>query len=231
MGPEQAVLMEGYRRLVLVPGHAVWDLQGDPAEDSSWFLKPYQNREPRYFIEHIRAGVEAAAGDSGSLLLFSGGATEAAAGPRTEAVGYWLIAGRYGWWGHAGVRGRAFTEEYALDSFENVLHGIQRFRQIAGWWPERITVCGWGFKRRRVAELHRAALAWRRPFDYISVNEPVNLEEARLREQTTCAEFEADPYGSRPPLSTKRLARAHFSRVAPYAVTDPAGWTGPFPWE
>lgn len=221
--------MSSFRHLVLVPGHAVWNLRGDPLEDANWFLKPYQNSEPRYFVEHIRAGVDLAAADPAALLLFSGGATEEAAGPLTEAIGYWKIAERNGWWGK-GISARAFIEEYALDSFLNVLYGLYRYEQIAGSWPERITVCGWGFKCRRIAELHRTALRWRHDFAYSAVNDPPNLPEARLREDGTCREFEDDPFGLRPPISDKRKFRDHFSRVPPYSIPDLTALPV-FPWE
>lgn len=62
------------------------------------------------FIGHIQEGIVQAEADETALLLFSGGQTRKAAGPRSEAEGYWLVAEAAGWWGHAGVRDRAFTE-------------------------------------------------------------------------------------------------------------------------
>ncbi len=209
-----------YRELILVPGHAVWNLRGDPLDDASWHLKPYQNSEPRYFVEHIRAGVELAAERPEALLLFSGAATERAAGTVSEALSYLRIAEWYEWWGRAEVGQRTALEELALDSFLNVLYGLHRYRQAAGEWPERVTVCGWGFKGRRMGVLHRQALQWTRPFEYVGVNEPPNLGEVRTREERTCAEFEADPWGEREPIAGKRVAR----RPAGYEV--PAGWHG-----
>lgn len=221
--------MPGYRHLILVPGHAVWNLRGDPLSDANWRLKPFQNGEPRYFIEHIQAGVGLAAADPESILLFSGGATEKDAGPMTEALGYWKIAEWYGWWGQD-VSSRAFTEDYALDSFLNLLYGLYRCHQIAGAWPERVTVCGWGFKGRRIAKLHRDALKWRRELNYVAVNDPPNLAEVIEREKTTCGEFDLDPFGLNPPISTKRAARDHFRRVPPYAIPDLSFFPA-FPWE
>jgi hypothetical protein len=221
--------MPGLRHLVLVPGHAVWNLRGDPMNDANWWLKPFQNGEPKYFIEHIEAGVRLAAAEPRAILMFSGGATEKAAGPLTEALGYWKIAEWYGWWGHD-VSARAFTEDYALDSFLNLLYGLFRYHQIAGAWPERVTVCGWGFKGRRIAELHRQALRWRRELEYVAVNDPPNREEVAEREKATCREFELDPFGLNPPIAEKRAARDHFYRVPPYAI--PAlGRLPVFPWE
>lgn len=210
--------MGEFTHLVMVPGHAVWNMRDDPALDSSWFLKPFQNGEPHYFIEHIKAAVRFAVQDPEALLVFSGGATDEKAGPRTEALGYWLIAEWYGWWGLPAVRARAVLEEYALDSFLNVRYSLHRFRDVCGAWPENVTVFGWEFKRRRVAELHRAALGWQKPFSYVGVNDPANPEVVRAREAQTCAQFEADPCGESSPIADKRKERAPFG----YAV--PAHW-------
>ncbi len=62
------------------------------------------------FIEHIQEGIARAEHDPDSLLLFSGGQTRKAAGPRSEAEGYWLVAEAASWWGSDTVRDRAFTE-------------------------------------------------------------------------------------------------------------------------
>lgn len=51
-------------------------------------------------------------------------------------------------------------EDAALDSFQNVLFSIARFRELTGAYPTRITVVGHGFKRRRFEELHRLAIRW-----------------------------------------------------------------------
>lgn len=217
--------MTELKNLVLVPGHAVWNLHGDPADDASWFLKPYQNNEPKYFIEHIRAGVERAAADPAALLMFSGGATDPEAGPIPEGLGYWLIGEWYEWWGHAEVRGRAVVEEFALDSFLNVLCGLYRFQELRGMWPEKITVCGWGFKRRRIAELHRQALGWTRPFEYVAVNDPPNLDEVMAREAATCKEFAESPWGEEGPIAEKRRGRDWYVRVPGYDMRD-QGWRG-----
>jgi len=52
------------------------------------------------------------------------------------------------------------TEDAALDSFQNLLFSIARFREITGEYPTRITVVGHSFKRHRFERLHRHALRW-----------------------------------------------------------------------
>ena len=41
------------------------------------------------------------------------------------------------------------TEEFALDSYENLLFSVARFKEVTGRWPEEIMVVGYGMKRRR----------------------------------------------------------------------------------
>lgn len=82
--------------------------------------------EVESFLDHIRIGIEEAAEDPLALLLFSGGQTRLAAGPRSEGLSYWVVAEAGGWFNHTEVRGRAFTEEHARDSFENMLFGMCR---------------------------------------------------------------------------------------------------------
>ena len=55
---------------------------------------------------------------------------------------------------------RVTIEDAALDSFQNVLFSIARFRELTGAYPIRITVVGHDFKRRRFEGLHRLALRW-----------------------------------------------------------------------
>jgi hypothetical protein len=55
---------------------------------------------------------------------------------------------------------RTTTEDYALDSFQNLLFSIARFHEYTGSYPVQITVVGYEFKRARFMDLHRAALRW-----------------------------------------------------------------------
>ena len=70
----------------------------------------------------------------------------------------------------ADVFTRATTEDAALDSFQNVLFSVARFREVTGVYPARITVVGHDFKRRRFEQLHRRALRWSKlRFTYVGI--------------------------------------------------------------
>ena len=66
---------------------------------------------------------------------------------------------------------RTTTENHALDSYQNLLFSIARFREFTGNFPKRITVVGYGFKKARFTELHRKAIRWPlHRFNYIGVD-------------------------------------------------------------
>jgi hypothetical protein len=190
--------------------------------DESWRLRPYQRGEPRFYIEHIRRAVEMAAADPAALLVFSGCHTAPEAGPLSEALGYWMLAEQFGWWGMAEARARSTLEDFALDSFQNLLYSICRFREFTGEYPAGITVAGWGFKARRFAELHRAAIRFPAArFRYVAVNEPPELAVAEREEAATRAAFTADPYGYFKALAEKRRSRDPHRRQHGYGISCP----------
>lgn len=230
--------------LVVVAGHAVTvseSLDGVEREDSSWYLLPYQREQdlPGTFVSHIERGVAIAARDQRALLIFSGGQTRADAGPRSEAVSYWLVGEHFGWWGHPAVSSRATTEEHAKDSFQNLLFSICRFREVTSRYPSRITVVGYSFKRDRFVGLHRAALGFPAArFEYVGLQPSrgsrFDLNEASRGEQENAVKlFESDPYGCHDrALLGKRIMRDPFHRTEPYKLSCPEiarllEWCGP----
>jgi hypothetical protein len=218
-------------------------MHGDPLADSSWYLRDFQRGEPRFYIEHIRHAVELAAADPNALLIFSGGQTFAAAGPRSEAQSYWMLAKHFAWWGTPETSGRCTTEEFALDSFQNFLFSVCRFHEFVGGWPKSISVVGWAFKARRFVDLHRAAVRFPlETFAYAGVNNPTHVEMAEPEEAAACAAFASDPYGLCGSVSEKRAQRNPFHRWHGYrdscpelrALLDHRGselFSGPLPWD
>lgn len=93
------------QNLVMVAGHAIYTRGGsncgEVEGDESWYLESYQKHEGQVstFVQHIRIGVQVAAEDEKSLLLFSGGETRKKAGPRSEAQSYWSVAESKDWFG------------------------------------------------------------------------------------------------------------------------------------
>lgn len=263
--------------LVLVAGHAVYtgvDFHLATREDS-WFLEPYQQveGEAQSFVDHVRMGAELAARDPSALLLFSGGQTRAAAGPRSEGLSYWVVAEAAGWFAQevgaaareaeaargggeeaqraaqagavAGVRARAFTEEHARDSFENLLFGLCRFYEVTGRYPKRVTVVSYTLKERRFKEVHRAALRFPEArFAFVGSPVPPAAVGADAGEARTVAAFVKDPYGCDPrgELAAKRARRDPFAVGPPHPSRCPAmaellrfcgpgQFAGAVPWE
>lgn len=78
----------------------------------------------------------------------------------SEGESYLRFARAIGLLPSADMFTRVTIEDAALDSFQNVLFSIARFRELTGVYPKRITVVGHDFKRRRFEGLHRLALRW-----------------------------------------------------------------------
>mmetsp|Transcript_22555 Transcript_22555/g.55824 ORF Transcript_22555/g.55824 Transcript_22555/m.55824 type:complete len:172 (-) Transcript_22555:74-589(-) len=136
------------------------------------------------------------------------------------------------------VRARVATEEYALDSFQNLLFSICRFKEVTGRFPRKISVVSFTFKRRRFETLHAPAIRWpANQFSYLGVNPPpstgFNLEKSSQGElQNAAKPFEVDPYGCGGVLRKKRLERNPFYRTPPYPLSCPEmqdilSWCGP----
>ena len=137
--------------LIVVPGHGVCK-QGctnpDAVRfDSSW-VGIFPGEGP-FLAEHAKRGVYLAARTEESLLVFSGGQTRENAGRRSEAESYREIAEAAGWWGLPSVSSRIILEEYARESFENLLFAVALFKKETDHWPMKVTICGWRFKERR----------------------------------------------------------------------------------
>lgn len=230
--------------LILVAGHAVLDPHAESLEradrrDGVWYLMDYQRNQdlPQAFVSHIKRGVDEAAADPQALLVFSGGQTRPEAGPLDEASSYYRVAEHYGWWDQGSetnddglsVPLRTVTEDFATDSFQNLMFSICRFHEVVGSYPSKITVIGFSFKMQRFASLHRAAIRFPiERFRYIGIEPPssshFDLAKAEQGEKTNSVRFfEGDPYGCKDPvLREKRSARNPFKRTNPYPLSCPA---------
>ena len=143
---------------------------------------------------------------------------------------------------------RVTTEDAALDSFQNVLFSIARFREFTGAYPMRITVVGHNFKRRRFEQLHRRALRWpelRFAYEGLLLRNEEDEREAAAGEVRSFVSFildvlcvsrvdcffhqlaksykpyTEDMYGCHAPLIRKRAGRNFHMRTHGYHVGAP----------
>ncbi len=210
--------------LIIVPGHGVckkgFTAPDVAALDASW-VGIFPGEGP-FYVEHAKIGVRLAADNPNGLLVFSGGQTREDAGRRSEAESYWEIADAAGWWGAIGVKNRALTEDYARDSFENLLFSLLRFKKETGAWPKKVTVCGWKFKEKRYS-LHRQALKWpKQKFTYVGVNDPMDeeLPKALAGEKTKVESVTRDLFLVGPEWVAQRELRNPFHRQHEYRGVD-----------
>ncbi|CAA7259181.1 unnamed protein product [Cyclocybe aegerita] len=236
----------------MVPCHAIWKGSDSWLNEDDWILESYQKGPGRVkaFYEHIARSAELATNDPHSLLVFSGGQTKLVSST-TEGESYLRlaqIAGILPDQTHSLPFGRATTESYAMDSYQNLLFSIARFHEFTGHFPTKITVVGYEFKRPRFMELHRTALRWpEAKFEYLGVDPEhdsgTNAVEGEL--QNGYLPYTQDKYGCHSTLLDKRRQRNPYSRFHPYYASSPdliplLDWCpgdestlfeGPLPWD
>jgi|TARA_B100001540_G_scaffold149675_2_gene132759 hypothetical protein len=211
-----------YDNLVIVTGHSVYSGSDymRAGEENSWFLEEYQMHAgtANALVEQIKVGVETAARDGKAILLFSGGKTRKLGGQVSEGSSYWQVSRAYNWFGEMSVEKRAFTEEYARDSFENLMFSMCRFYELTGKYPMKTTVVGYDFKRERFEELHAKALKIpSAKFAFVGTPEVMSFKKQFMEgEVKVRGLFKKDAYGCEAPLSEKRKLRDPFAVGAPY---------------
>ncbi|KAK6544115.1 hypothetical protein TWF694_000825 [Orbilia ellipsospora] len=215
--------------LVIVMGHAIWmggNTLGD--DEKEWTLLPYQHGLAKTFKQHVEAGVKIAKQNEDSLLVFTGGETRNFAGPSSEAQSYWSLAYLSKLIEpNTSLFNRSTTEEFARDSYENILFSICRFHEYTSNYPSRITIVGFEFKRERIENLHREAIRFpANKFEYLGIDnmgDNSQLETFKKGEKEGPeAQFRADPHGcSDPTLTAKKKGRNPFRTRHGYEVTSP----------
>ncbi|QLQ81449.1 hypothetical protein HG537_0F02100 [Torulaspora globosa] len=120
------------------------------------------------------------------------------------------------------------TEDFALDSFENLLFSLYRCKQFIGEFARKITIVGFGFKEKRFLQLHARAIDFPvKNIQYIAVDPaPMNYDSIKLKAyydeldnlefQNALKLFSSDWYGSKTALKTKKLTRNPFKRINNY---------------
>lgn len=229
--------------LIIVPGHAVLRFEKVSTadrDDNSWYLLPYQRKQgfPHVISAHIARGISLLKSNPQNFLIFSGGQTRKDVGPYSEALSYFFLAHRKKWLDD-GLDQRVALEEFARDSFENLLFSICRFKEVLGYYPQKITVVGFDFKAKRFSTLHRAAIHIPAAnFTYVGIQSSkytklFDQAHAESGELHAVEDFEKDLYGCQDPeLAEKRTKRNPFHRSIPYELACPElkqllEWCGP----
>jgi len=244
--------------LIIVAGHSVLisgDVENAATDESVWWLLDYQKNHglPQSILGHIQAGIQLAMEDPDSLLVFSGGQTRGQTGPESEGSSYYRVADALHLWDgrkafppssirrqanqQSTVRARTTTEEFALDSFQNLLFSICRFHEVTGSYPDRVSMISFTFKQERFETLHAQALLLPE-FVFVGVDPPpstgFDLKQSSEGERiNSLLPFRIDPYGCHSEvLQRKRKERNPFSRTPPYELTCPEmkdllKWCGP----
>jgi hypothetical protein len=208
--------MPHHKNLIIVACHSVYRGKEyeDIYSDDSWYLKDFQKDEPKFYIEHILTGIKLADKDSLSVLIFSGGYTNPSSPGRSEAMSYYEIAESQEWLDKCSKR--VFLEEYARDSFENLLFGVCRYYELAEELPEKTTVVSWKFKKARFYFHWNTLSINNYKFEYFGVNNPEDLNAAMEGERKAIAEFKISPYGIKNNLRRKKQLRNPFNRKFNY---------------
>jgi hypothetical protein len=137
--------------LIIVAGHSVTvsgHLEDADKDEHDWYLLSYQKGRglPDAIIGHISAGIQQAAIDPVSLLIFSGGQTRATTGPESEGSSYYRVADAMQLWSrpftleqHQQTTGNGMKTVFA-DSDSNSTTELTLEQQIELKYPGRTTI-------------------------------------------------------------------------------------------
>lgn len=221
--------------LIILPCHSIWKGgDTDGLDQDEWHLAPfqYEGQDHLCFRDHIIKSIQQLKQSSNSILIISGGRTKEAAGPVSEAESYYNLLVRILSDEERKLEERIHIEQFARDSFENVLFLLCRYYEVTGTYPENISVVGFEFKRERFLDCHlEGALNYSKSRVAYIGNLPLpegghtntkyfqDLENAETKHALN--HFKTDLYGIHPPLSKKRNERNPFHMSHSYAQTNP----------
>lgn len=129
------------------------------------------------------------------------------------------------------------TEEFALDSFENLIYSIGRFYELVKRYPSFIKIVGFGFKRTRFLNCHAPAIDFpEQNIEYIPMDPIPNFtdctrlddyyDDLYLQEKKNALDlFQVDWYGTKESLYKKKVQRNPFKRYHQYPL--PVSFQGP----
>jgi preprotein translocase subunit SecG len=227
--------LQDYDHLIIVPGHAVMkisEIHRAKESEDAWYLLDYQLGQgfPQIIHSHIQEAINIAKSDDHSILIFSGGQTREDVGPMSEAASYYYYAQYHQLLSAASSSSSSAPalmvglEEYARDSYENILFSICRFHEITGIYPQKITVVGFDFKSRRFTEIIRKAVKFpENSFRYIGIQPDLHLfhyDTALHGEEFVYHSLQEDMYGCHTEeLRHKREERDPYLRTIPYTLS------------
>ncbi|KAG0141767.1 hypothetical protein CROQUDRAFT_663395 [Cronartium quercuum f. sp. fusiforme G11] len=247
--------IKGMKTLIILPGHAIF-VGTDPENPTHWILEPYQDpiSSIKTFLNQIKKAASLVLKLNDSLLIYSGGQTRKRSKETTEANSYSKIAHLLNLYNETNIDEpfkRFTTEEFALDSWTNLLFSVARFKEYTGNYPISIKIIGHDYKSKRFVDIHRKALRWpKENFEYIGIKtntvEDLDLLNSLYKgEKKVYDNFLLDTYGCKGNLILKRKFRNPFRRFHPYVISCPElidlfewcpsngiGWfDGPLPWK
>jgi hypothetical protein len=159
--PCHAIFAPELNRAVSDYGDDRFAIGQDPA---NWLMEPFQRESDDHisFFKHIELALyELHENIGNSALVFSGGYTKPAI-ELSEAASYVDLARKVGFLRSPYFRTgtNILVEEYARDSYENVLYSMCVFYKRFGKLPKKITIVGFGFKRERFLSSHLVTLGY-----------------------------------------------------------------------
>lgn len=122
------------------------------------------------------------------------------------------------------------TEEFALDSFDNLLYSLARFHELTSNYASSVTIVGFGFKTKRFLQCHACAIDYPlSKIEYLSYEpQPQYSETEKIeayfndlnyQESKNALElFKTDWYGTKEPLLSKKIKRNPFTLSPNYRL-------------
>ena len=212
--------------LIVVAGHSEY-IDGhfeDCRNISHWGLPKRLNtthQQRKYvsgLLSHIDKGIDLTISNENALLIFSGRRRMQLR--ISEGALYFNIANHCNYFKNKlkSIQIRTFTEDYALDSFQNLLFSICRFHEITNNYPTNIKVISWSFKKYRFINMHRKALKYDvNNFHFFGINGDYDVMlEDYTRENIAIDRFINDLYGCGPEVKQTRIKKNLFNSTIPY---------------
>lgn len=170
---EESNNFENIENLIILPCHSIFapelnknfkdDETVDPQiigqDPENWLLESFQteSNDQISFLKHIELSLnELNSNLEDSVLVISGGFTKSKI-EKSESSSYYELAQKSNLLKKFPnlIKGEnILLEEYARDSYENILYSLVTFYQKFGKFPKKVSVVGFGFKRERFLLSH-----------------------------------------------------------------------------